>query len=66
MLTLSSGRAAASGSLWLRWRSMEIVVDDRCALDGSPCVHAGYSNGRVVGRAKLEEGVTSLRAKVAP
>ena len=37
----ASGPAAASGSLWLRWTSIEGVVDDRCALDGSPCVHAG-------------------------
>ena len=68
--------AAASGSLRVLWGwlplwcrrvltraaggtpSMDFAGD--CALDGSPCVHAGRINsGRyeLVRRAKLEEGV---------
>ena len=54
----ASGPAAASGSLWLRWRSVEKVVDDRCALDGSPCVHAGRINS---GRYACTESKTRRR-----
>ena len=49
------GAATAGGGI-----PTEGVAGDRCALDGSPCVHAGRINsGRyeLVRRAKLEEGV---------
>ena len=58
-LTLGQGSCGGVGQLWLRWTSIEGVVDDRCASDGSPCVHAGRINsGRYGRRAKLEGGVT--------
>ena len=38
VLTLGQGSCGGVGQLWLRWTSIEGVVD-RCALDGSPCAH---------------------------
>ena len=41
---------------------MEGLADDRCALDGSPCVHAGRMS-RPLRRAKLGPGVEALSSQ---